>query len=355
MRTTLGFLAALTLALAGCGGGGGGNVRPSDDMTPAPPPTTLSTDDAKRIVASSGLTAAQRVAAATPRFGSVTQSTNNARASTTFSGEPRLVVNIAQGGGSISLDTARHTLLYDLDMSSVTGRDYAQAVVLTHSASSLTLGLVATDWASDDLTDYLAGGYWIHATGDIYNGEVSVAEMGAFVDGPEIRGTPDLPALGTATYNGIAAGLYAARYGTDAQVPQGTHELGEFFGDLSLTADFGAKRISGRVDNINLSYVSETPDGRVYVSVDEPHDYAINLGAASFGSNGRFTGNDVTVTHPFIIARSSGSWGGKFSTVDDRAGSPRLTAGTFGATGTTSGGSTSSLVGAFYGATPEFE
>ena len=349
---------AAVLVLTACGGGSGG--ARSD---PPEAPSTLTANQAQGLASQRGLRAAQRAAGSFPRFGSVTQSTNRDgsgittdRASTTFFAGPRLVVDITRrSGGTLSLDTAQHTVDSDTVTSSVTGRESAQAVVFKHSASELTLGLVATDWSSDDHTDYLAGGYWLHATGDIYEGEVTSAEMGAFVDGPELRGTPNLPVTGTATYNGFAAGLYASRYGTDALVPAGTHELGEFSGDLSLTADFDAELVSGGVDNVHLSYIGTTPDGEIYVGVDEPTAYRVDLGTASFGSGGTFTGTDVTLNHPVLSINSEGSWGGRFSTVDDSAGNPRLVAGTLGGTGTTPGGSTSSFVGAFYGATPQFE
>ena len=364
MRKITILLIAATLAFAGCGGGGG-NVRPSDDdMDSGTPPTSsLTVDQAQKAIAKEGFQAAQQAAQNTPRFGSVTQSTNRDgagvttdQASTRFSPGPRLVVDIARrNGGTLSLDTDQHTVAYDLDTSAVTGREFAQAVVLKHSASELTLGLVATDWSSDDSTDYLAGGYWVHATGDIYAGNVTHAEMGAFVDGPELRGTPDMPTLGTATYNGITAGLYAARYGTDTAVPQGTHEIGEFSGNLALTADFAAGNISGAVNNVSLSYVTETPSGDIYTGLNEASYYRLNLGTTPFDSNGTFTGTDVTLTHPLLSIRSEGSWGGQFSTRDDSAGNPRLVAGTLGGTGTTPGGSTASFVGAFYGATSQFE
>ena len=357
----------VALMLAGCGGGGGddsgppaASSGPAPDSSPAS--DSLTTSQARSLASQDGLRAAQRAAESVPRFGSVTQSTNRDgsgittdRAHTTFSSGPRLVVEITrQGENSLSLDTDLHTVDYDVDTSQVTGREFAQAVVLKHSSSALTLGLVATDWDSTDTTDYLAGGYWLHVTGDIYEGDVTGAEMGAFVDGPEIRGTPNLPLSGTATYNGPAAGLYASRYGTDAAVPQGTHELGEFSGALSLIADFGTQNIAGTVDNINLAYVLVTPDGAVEVG-EGSTAYRLNLGAASFGSTGTFTGSDITLTHPQLSISSSGSWGGRFSTTDDSAGNPRLVAGTLGGTGTTPGGTTASFVGAFYGATPQFE
>ena len=249
-----------------------------------------------------------------------------------------------QGESSLSLDTSLHTVDYEVGTSPVTGREFAEALVLKHNPSELTIGLVAADWDSTDPTDYLAGGYWLHATGDIYGGEINDAEMGAFVDGPELRGTPDMPLTGTATYDGRAAGLYASRYGTDGgAVPRGTHELGEFSGDLSLTADFRASNISGVVDNIYLDYVVVAPSGASRLGSGAT-DYRVNLGAAQFGSGGAFTGSNVTVTHPSVTARSEGSWGGKFSTTDDSAGNPRLVAGTLGGTATTPGGSTSSFL-----------
>lgn len=352
LRTIL-LHAALILMLSGCGGNGGDSGPP----TAAGPPTgTLAPNDARRAASQQGLQAARRAAASTPQFGSVTQSSNRTdRASARFSAGPRLRVDITrQRAGTISLDTALHTVAKESITSPVTGRRLSQAVVLEHSASEATLGLVAVDWSSTDSSDYLAGGYWLHMTGDIYEGRLTGAEVGAFVDGPEIRGTPSMPLRGTATYDGLAAGLYASRYGSDIPgVPQGTHELGEFSGDLRLTADFADQTIHGAVTNVSLSYVGETPNGAVYAEVDQATDYRVNLGATRIGSNGTFTGNSISVTHPLIASRTEGSWGGRFSTVDDRAGNPRMVAGTLGGTSTTPGGSTSSFVGPFYGATPE--
>ena len=352
------FAWVTVLVLAACGGGSGGGVR-SD---PSDVSSTLTASRAQESASQSGLQAAQRAAGSFPRFGSVTQSANRDSvgvttdsASTTFSAELGLVVSIdRRSGDTISLDTAQHTVDRYTGISSVTDREFAEAVVLKHNASEFTLGLVATDWSSDDQTDYLAGGYWLHATGDIPAGDITSTEMGAFVDGPELRGAPNLPVTGTATFSGLAAGLYAARYGTDALVPSGTHELGEFSGDLSLTADFSEGHISGEVDNLDVNYVGTTPDGEVYVGLDET-DYWLNLGVTSLGSGGTFTGSDVTLNHPVLPITSSGSWGGRFSTFDDSAGNPRLVAGTLGGTGTTLGGSTVSFVGAFYGATPQFD
>ncbi len=356
-------LAAIILLLvSACGGGGSGT--PPDVSGGEPPPVTLTVQEAQAAVSRVVLGVARRAGAGTPGFGSVTQSTNQGgsgvttdRARATFASGPRLVVDVARrSGGALSLDTAHHTIDYEIGTSSTTDRKFGSAAMLKHSASEFTLARVATDWASDDVTDYLAGGYWLHATGDIYNGRVTAAEMGAFVDGPEIRGTPSLPVTGTATYNGLAAGLYAARYGSDVpNVPQGTNEIGEFEGNLRLLANFQTGSISGEVNNIYLSYIGETPGGVAYSGKNERSDYRLNLETAQIDSNGTFTGNDITLTNPFLSISSTGSWGGRFSTIDDSAGNPRVVAGTLGGSGTTSGGSVASFVGAFYGATPQFD
>ena len=70
---------------------------------------------------------------------------------------------------------------------------------------------------------------------------------GAFVDGPEISSPATMPVSGSATYNGEAEGLYATTYGSDQPRRQGETEIGGFYGDLALTADFSARTIGGCV------------------------------------------------------------------------------------------------------------
>ena len=354
-RTITAALASASLLfLAACGGGGGGGGGPSASMPPTQPPS-LTRSEAQTIASNRALQAAQRAAVATPRFGSVIQSTGAAdRARASLTAGPRLQVNIARGaGGTIALDTAAHAVDAGFGRSAVTGRDAADAYLLRYDASSLTLARVGAEW-DPGYGGWLAGGYWLHAMGNITAGSITAAEAGAFMDGPEIRGTPSLPVTGTASYQGIAAGLYAARYGTDfSGVPSGTQEIGEFDGTATLTADFGADTIQGRISNIDVAGVIVYPNDATE-TFDVATDYQVRLAPTRIGSNGTFTGAGVTVSHPLISIRSQGSWGGRFSTVDDSAGDPRLVAGTVGASGSTPGGSTASFVGGFYGVTPQF-
>lgn len=198
--------------------------------------------------------------------------------------------------------------------------------------------------------DWLTGGYWIHM-----NSEKEVVGAGVFVDGPELAGTPVLPILGTATYEGFATGGYAAEYGTrQSDAGPGTHELGAYRGDVLLTADFGVRRISGRVIKVLVNGFRTSPQGveRRFTDMAVPYEFALNT--ASFDRIG-FTGK-VTVTstdQAVEIVTSDGSWGGKFSTVPDDQGYPRIVAGTHGATFATMQGAKASFIGAFVGSTAQ--
>ena len=325
--------------------------------------------EAQGVAASGAPDAAAIAATAEPAFGSVTQSTNTdssgvttdtARASLSFEqGVPRLIVDVSrQGESNLRIESAGDDVDgLDSTPSSLaaTGRTARFAVPLEFSTSDLTLAFVEVDWSSSDPADYMAYGTWINVTGDFSAGVVDAASIGAFVDGPEIRGTPDLPVTGTATYNGPAEGMYGAEYGTDAHVPAGSVEIGFFAGDTTLTADFGANTISGMVDDVSLVGVTVTPSGEEQV-FDADTDYELHMGATSLHSNGRFTGTNATLYRPGITFTSNaGSWGGKFSTMEDGDGNPRLVAGTVGGNGTTSGGTSASFVGAFVGTTEHFQ
>ena len=160
----------------------------------------------------------------------------------------------------------------------------------------------------------------------------AIDEAGAFADGPEISmsNRPDMPLQGTASYIGLAEGLYG---GEDAA---GT-EVGIFQGDMALTADFAASTIGGCVGcngGVSLEGVAS--------------EYLVRLGATPFESNGVFRGTSVTVEHPDLeFVSNSGAWGGMFSNVPDANGDPRLVAGTLGGQAATADGSKAVFVGAF--------
>ena len=85
-----------------------------------------------------------------------------------------------------------------------TGRAYA---LLDHTSTSVSVSATYVTWDSDDHSDYLAGGYWMHLTGTSEPLQITGGlKIGAFADGPELSGTPTLPGVGTASYRGPSGG-----------------------------------------------------------------------------------------------------------------------------------------------------
>ena len=356
-RLGIALLAGLMLALSGCGGGDKG-VQTPPTQTPEPvPPQNLKTSDVQALDPKQVLNAAQDGAIdSRPKFGSVVQSISEGIADTNTAdvefdrGQMTLTVTRADGSRLI-LDSRTDT--FESEDGFFHGYNHRAWALLKASGRSATIAATGAEWSPNDYGDWITGGFWLHLTGNLWTTPVNVTgvEIGAFVDGPELNGRPTLPSMGTATYNGSAAGFYVSEYGNESVVP-GTIEIGSYGGNLQLTADFGANSISGGIHSIRVYGIGETPAGDTYSFEDEPSGTEIRLGATGF-SDGRFTGEVTLIsTDPRItIASSSGSWGGKFSTVDDSEGNPRLVAGTHAGEATTTGGSQTVFVGAFIGAT----
>lgn len=357
--------AAIALALAGCAGSASNNgadltgTRPAPELTPA----HVFTRDLHQF-----REAVHLVATAEPSFGSVTQAVHEGAIAevesdgTTVTVEPgveipRVVFTVRRTDESelsMSTDTDRFE-----SSSQIRGmvRPAIRTALLYYDEYEVDYSMVVVDWASDDATDYLAGGYWVHAEGDVYGTHVFTGvEGGAFVDGPEIDGTPEMPMTGTATYRGYAAGAYGGQYADDIPgVPEGTIEFGEYEGRIALEVDFADETISGRVTHIDIGrYIEEPGADEAYFRQLNNSGYELVLGSTPLSSDGTFTGTDVTVTHPLFTISSTGSWGGRFSTIDDSDGNPRRVAGTAGGTGTTPGGSRAHFAGMFYADSEQF-
>ena len=159
--------------------------------------------------------------------------------------------------------------------------------------------------------DYLAGGVWLIVPDDASSAADYV--FGAFADGSDPFLQSSLTAVqGRATYLGGATGVYSGEAG-------GTTEIGNFDGDVTLTADFsdrnGLGTISGSITNFEVDGVRE--------------DGTLNLGTANIGSQdsgffrGAVTGSDDERSY-------TGHWGGQFFGNGESDGRPGSVGGTFG-------------------------
>ena len=367
MLTRVLAVMAAAIMLAACGGGGGGPTVsedvtmmpppppppvPEPDPDPPPPPPTVSAEAATQsLTGTAARRSAERIASSLPAFGSVSQSAtrdgatgvSTDRVSTSFDGTTLQIAVDRPRGNDIDLNTdedVAYAFLYD--RSPVPGHDRAgDGYILDYKTSETTLAYAAVSWLNSDPTDYLAGGYWLHATGDVAGSNFTIDAGGAFADGPEISlaSRPSMPTLGSATYRGDAEGLYALEYGSELPAYRGQEELGVWGGDLRLTANFAARTIGGCIGCDVGMWVNG-----IY------SDYRAQLGAVPFDARGTFRGSTVRLEHPQLaFTRNTGNWGGMFSNRLDATGDPRLVAGTVGGEATSTGGSNVVFVGAWYG------
>ncbi len=339
------------LTLAACGGGGGGTASNGGPSGPDATPTL-----AEAQIANPGATrnAGAQAAGNLPNFGSVTQSSNGGSvagvtgdaASASFDGRNVRLTVRRTDGSRIVLDAAIDRIGSENYAPVVPGYSYRGDALLTHTTTSVSVAAVYTNWNNSDPTDYLAGGYWMHLSGRSDPLTITGAEIGAFVDGPEISSAPTLTNLGTATYSGEAGGLYA--YGSSMGA-----EIGEFAAAAALTAKFNANTISGCIGcngGVFVTGVATGANGQTQTFADVHVPARLRLGAASIGSDGAFRNRDVTLERDdATVTQTSGSWGGRFSNVPTQAGDPRLVAGTAGAEWTESDGGQGVVVGAWFG------
>ena len=276
---------------------------------------------------------------------------------TSFNGK-QFVLELNRQDGSSSIvdtDTATYAVGANLtpEQNLLSNRDAVQAHTLSTTDSGWTIMGTFIEWEDDDFTNYLAGGYWIHA-----NTETSGIEFGAFVDGPEYNQVITVPPSGRATYTGRSAGFYVATYGPGLPYPEGTTVAGEFQGVFTMFADFDTSMVSGQVRDVDFTYESVLfPGGQARENRTLTRTpYMLDMAATSFDSAGQFFGDDITLSHPAItFVKTGGSWAGRFSGVDDANGFPRAVAGVHRGFGISESGSTALFVGAHYGSTEQYE
>ena len=160
-------------------------------------------------------------------------------------------------------------------------------------------------------TDYLAGGIWLF----VPDNRLSAGDyvFGVFGDGSDPFEQGNLAALtGAATYEGDAIGFYSEK-------TNGNTDIGEFEGDVMLTANFGSSSELGDISGSITDFVVD----------DVSHTGTLNLGTADIGSgnNGFFEG---VVTGSDGDHSYGGMWGGQFFGNGESDGKPGSVGGTFG-------------------------
>ena len=196
------------LFLTACGGGGGGGGDTSRGPSTAP---TLTVGSVQTADPNATQNSAGQAANNLPAFGSVTQSSNGGSvsgitsdaASTSFDGRNLGVTVRRADGTSIKLNTAAHSIEAITFDSAIPGHDRGRGDAMLHvTDNTASIAGAYVSWDNSDPTDYLAGGFWMHVEGNVLAGTISGAEIGAFVDGPELNGPTNLPVSGSAIYQG---------------------------------------------------------------------------------------------------------------------------------------------------------
>ena len=362
MRATTGIAVLATiglLALTAC-------IHDDDSERPATDETDVTTesfDDLRGTNAAEILDVTGEAAVSLPQFGGggVVQSAGVGLAgassvSTSFDGTDLTVTISREDGSALTLNSGSDASETSGTIDSLIAGHSAQNWVLFEPTTDGMSVVIATVTANeDDAADYLTVGHWMHIAVDVAEFSFTGAEIGAFVDGPELMAPPaSLSALGTASYYGRASGAYNVLHGTDTGAIPGSTESGIFDSTVELAADFAANTISGCVgcrDGVALfGELYDADTGESTGVMFEDSGYRLHLDSAALDPNGTFLGQQMRLEHPVIsIASTEGAWGGRFSSIADSAGDPRLVAGTFGAEAISAGGSKCAFIGSFVG------
>ena len=168
--------------------------------------------------------------------------------STSFDGTDLTVTISREDGSALTMNTGSDASETSEPVDSPIAGHSAQSWVLFEpTADGMSVAIATVTANEDDTADYLTVGHWMHIAVDVAEFGFTGAEIGAFVDGPELSpaSPANLPAGGTASYYGPASGAYSVLHGTDTGVVPGSTESGMFDSTVELAADFAANTISG--------------------------------------------------------------------------------------------------------------
>ncbi len=305
-------IVSIVLLLSACGGGG----------------STARLNDAPQVFASAATTnSVQRnvsaAALATPKAGSVTQSSNvqggvtaNSMRINVTKGPARsigfTIEETVSGSPSNFLSSTTAGVDVNADPPESTGFQPVRADFTSTNRRVWTLIFTNINTIANPQL-WLAGGLYIEMPGQ---GQSGSGEFGAFFNGGQPFTTSNIPTItGQARYEGDAVGI-GRLSGIGA-----TSEIIAFAGDVRLDADFGdasaTGSIEGTIRNIQFAPDSDAP---------ETLPGTLTLVSTTIGSDnsGFFTGN---TSYSEGAWSGSGKWGGQF--YNDGA-QPGNVGGTFG-------------------------
>ena len=157
--------------------------------------------------------------------------------------------------------------------------------------------------------------------------------------GPELDPAtpPQLPIAGQATYSGLAGGLYAQEHGSAWGDAERTIATEEYEGTFTITVDVSDSTMRGCI-GCEGDILTRRANFGVFLGehvrelLAAPTDYELDFGSTPFNADGIFGHAEAEVRHPErTVTESSGFWGGQFSNMPDRTGSPRLVTGSVAA------------------------
>ena len=207
--------------------------------------------------------------------------------------------------------------------------------------TTIRFASVETSYAESDPTSYLTFGFWEEYGRDETQQSPT---FGTFVNGPEIATDNnfswDTFVADTATYEGIASGIYAYHIPDQPE----SEEFGLFQTDLTLELNLNNRTIlghAGRENGVQVMSGAETRTLPISVQINE----------TEINSNGAFSSDDFTIVSTLVnVTNSTGSVSGRLSSTSNTNGQPRLAAGTVGATWTDEASGKGSLNGAWVAA-----
>ncbi len=165
-----------------------------------------------------------------------------------FQGPHLRVFLTFENGRPVSVNTADDAVDTRPAETPVPGHRARDWTFVKETGEGTSVVYALASWDDDNPADYLMAGWWAEFPGEhlpelSFEGSIRYG----VVDGPEIdpANPPALPTEGQATYVGQAGGIYSYAPGTDRGEDERVAVLDEYFGTVTLVANFSDGTLSG--------------------------------------------------------------------------------------------------------------